>query len=84
MNSPNGNIYTASGVALGQKVRVCPLGKGTRLNSKLHSPSQADRHWKPINAFTMRLRRKMGEAHSIGTQVGPKHWDLCIGNWNVT
>ena len=26
----------------------------------------------------------MGAAQSIYTQVGPKHQDLCMGNWNVT
>ena len=26
----------------------------------------------------------MGAAHRICTQVGPKHHDLCMGNWNVT
>ena len=26
----------------------------------------------------------MGAAHSICTQIDSKHWDLCMGNWNVT
>ena len=26
----------------------------------------------------------MWAAHSICTRVGPKHRDLCMGNWNVT
>ena len=26
----------------------------------------------------------MGTAHSICTRVGPKHQDLCMGNWKVT
>ena len=26
----------------------------------------------------------MGLVHSICTQVGLKHWDLCMGDWNVT
>ena len=30
MNSPNDNIYTASGVAQNKKVCVCALGRGDR------------------------------------------------------
>ena len=26
----------------------------------------------------------MGAVHSICIQVGPKHRDVCMGNWNVT
>ena len=46
-------------------------------------PSQADRNWKPIDAFATRLGRQMRAAHISCTSVGPKHRDLCMGNWNV-
>ena len=26
----------------------------------------------------------MGAVHSICTQIGPKHQDYCMSNWNVT
>ena len=84
MNSLNGNIHIVSSVAQDKKVCVRALGGGARLKNKLHSPPQPDRNWKPINAFATRLRRKMETAHSICTRVGPKHRDLCMGNWNVT
>ena len=80
MNSPNDNIHIASGVAQDEKVCVWALGRGARLKSKLHSLPQADRNWKSINAFTTRLGRQMEAAHSVCTQVGPKHRDLRIGN----
>ena len=32
----------------------------------------------------MRLERQIEAEHSICTPVGPKHQDLCMGNWNVT
>ena len=41
------------------------LGRKARLKSKLHSLPQADRNWKPINAFATRLGRQIGTAHSI-------------------
>ena len=85
MNSPNDNIYTASGVTQDKKVRIGDaLERGTGLKSKLHSPPQVDRNWKPINAFVTRLGRQMGATYSTCTRVGPKHRDLCIGNGNVT
>ena len=54
------------------------------LKSKLHSPPQADHNWKPINAFPTCLGRQMEVVHSICTQIGPKHQDLCMGSWNIT
>ena len=78
MNSPNHNNHTASGVAQNEKVRVRALARGARLKSKLHSPPQDDRNWKLVNTFATRLGRQMGEAHSICTQVGPKHRNLCM------
>ena len=72
MNSPNNNIYTASGVAQDKKVRIRALGRRARLKSKLHFPPQADRNLKLINTFATRLGRRMGAAHSIRTRVGPK------------
>ena len=84
MNNPNGNIHTASGVANDEKVRVWALSRGALSKSNLHSPQQADRNWKPINAFATHLGRKMGAAHNVCTRVGPKHQNLCMGNWNVT
>ena len=84
MNSPNDNIHTASGVVQNKKMRVRALGRGARSKSKLHSPPQADRYWKPINAFATCLGRQMGAAHSICTRIGSKQRDLCMGNWNVS
>ena len=84
MNSPNDNIYTASGVAPNKKLRVRALGIGARSKNKLHSPPQADRNWKPISAFATRSGRQMGALHSICTRVRPKQRNLCMGNWNVT
>ena len=55
-----------------------------RWKSKLHFSPKTDRNWKPINAFATRLRRQMGAAHSICTRVAPKHWNIRMGNWNVT
>ena len=83
MNSLNDNIYTVSGVAQDKKVRIRALGRGACSKSKLHSPPQTNHNWKPINAFTTCLGRQMGPLHSICTRVGPKHQDLCMGNWKV-
>ena len=79
MNSTNDNIHTASGVAQNKNVRVQALGRGAHSKSKLHSPPQADRNWKPINAFAVCLGRQMGAAHNIYTRVGFKHRDLGDG-----
>ena len=84
MNSSNGNIYPRSSIAQNKKVCIQTLSRGAHLKSKLHSPPQADCNWKPINAFATHMGRKMGAAHSICTQVDPKHWDLHMGNWSVT
>ena len=84
MNSSNDNIHTASSVAQDEKVRVSALGSGARSKSKLHFPPQADRYWKPINAFATLLGRQIGAMQSICTRVGPKHRDLRMGNWNIT
>ena len=81
MTQSNNSIHTALGVAQDKKVRVRALGRGARSKSKLHFPPQADRNWKPINAFATRLGRKMGTAPSICTRVGSKHRDLFLGNW---
>ena len=80
MISSNDNIHTASGVAEDEKVRVWALGTGARSKSKLHSPSQANLNWKPINTFSTRLGRQIRASHSICTRVGPKHWDLRMIN----
>ena len=65
MNSSIDNIYTASGVAQDKKVCVRALDREARSKSKLHL--QADRNWKSINAFAMRLGRQMRAGHSICT-----------------
>ena len=44
MNSSNGNIYGASGVAQNKKFGL-RLGRRARLKDKLHSPPQTDRNW---------------------------------------
>ena len=74
----------ASGVAQDKKIRVRALGRGSLLKSKLHSPPQAERNWKPINAFDTHFGRQMRAAHSIYTRTGSKHRDNRMGNWNVT
>ena len=84
MNSPNDNIHTSLGVTQDKKVVVWILGRGACLKSKLHSSQQADCNWKPLNVFATHSGRQMGAAHSICTQVSPKHWDLLMGNWKVT
>ena len=63
-----------------KKVCIGALGRGAHLKSKLHSSPQADYNWKPINAFATCLGRQMKAAHSICTQIGPKHQDLHMGN----
>ena len=63
MNSPNDNIHTNQ-ASLGRKVHIWVLGCS---KSKLHSLSQADCNGKPIDAFAMRLVRRMGAMHSICT-----------------
>ena len=73
MNSPNDNTHTPLGVVLDKKICIQSLGKEVHSKSKLHSLPQADRNWKPINAFATCLGRQMGAPHSICTQVGPKH-----------
>ena len=60
MNSSNDHIHTTLGVARDKKVRVRALGIGARLKSTLHSPPQADRSWKPINAFATRFGGEWG------------------------
>ena len=67
MNSLNDNIHTALDVMQDKKVCVQALGRVACSKSKLHSPPQADRNGKPINAFTMHLGRQMGAVHSICT-----------------
>ena len=83
-NRPKQSKNTALGVMQNKKVCVWALGRGTLLKSKLHSPPQVDCNWKPINAFPTCLERKMDVVHSICTQIGPKHQDLCMGIRNVT
>ena len=61
MNCSNDNIHTASSVTQDKKILVWALGRGARSKSKLHSPTQADHNWKPIDVFSMRLERQMGE-----------------------
>ena len=80
MNNLNDNIYAASGVAQNKRVRVWALDRRACSKSKLHSPPQADRNWKPINAFATHLESHMGTAHSICTLVGPTYRDVCMGN----
>ena len=79
MNSSNDNIYSASGVAQNKHVRVRALDRGTRSKGNLYSPPQADRNWKPINAFATRLVTHIGASLCICTRVGPKHRHLRIG-----
>ena len=69
MESCNNNIHTASNGAQDKKVRVRVLGRGTPSKTKLQSPPQADRHWKPIKAVAKRLGRQMGAAHRKCTQL---------------
>ena len=83
MNNPNDNIYAALGVAQNKRVRVWPLDRRACSKSKLHSPPQADRNWKPINAVPTHLENHMEAAHSICIRLDLKHWDLCMGNWNI-
>ena len=83
-NRPKQSNNTALGVMENKKVCVWALGRGTLLKSKLHSPSQTDYNWKPINAFPTCLGRQMEVVHSICTQIGPKHQDFCMGIWNFT
>ena len=61
INSSCYNIYTASGVAQDKKVRVRTLGRKNRLENKLHYILQADRNWKPINAFASVWGGKWGQ-----------------------
>ena len=82
MNSSSDNIYTALNVMQNKKVCIRALGRGVHSKNKLHSPAQADCNWKSINAFSMCLGRQMEAAHS--TQVGPKHLNFCMDNWNIT
>ena len=84
MESCNSNIDTALYGAHGKKMRVRVLGRGTRLKSKLQSPSQADCNRKPTNAVTKHLGRQMGAPHIKCTRVGSNCRDLAIGNWNVS
>ena len=71
MNSPNGNIRTASGVAQDKKVRVRPSGREACSKSKLHFPPQADHNWKSVNAFATRLGRQMGATENICINLVP-------------
>ena len=60
MNSLQDNIYIVSGVAMEKKVCIWALGRGAR-KSKLYSPPQPDRNWKPIDAFVTLLQRQIGQ-----------------------
>ena len=84
MNNPNDNIHTALGIMQNKNVCIWALGRRVCSKSKLYSLTQVDHNWKPINVFATHLGRQRGAANSICTQVGPKHWDLCMDNWNVT
>ena len=62
MKSSNDNIHTALAIVQDKKLRIQALGRRAHLKSKLHFPSQADCNWKPINTFTMHLKRQMKAA----------------------
>ena len=76
MNSLNDNIHTALGVVQDKKVRVWALDRGACSKSKLNVTGNPSIH--------THLGKQMRAAHSICTRVGPKHQNLCMGNWNIT